>query len=99
MTLDIRFTKITAELTEDLEIQTGLILTGAQRRELNMKQHVTLKEAEIKPYLADIKEYLRNTESSERVWECYNVLSNNTYIIAIHLVSPFFRFDTADLNG
>lgn len=99
MTLDIRFTKIIAELTEDLEIQTGLVLTGAQKRELNIKQHVILKEDEINPYLADIKEYLRNTEPSERVWECYNVLSNNTYIIAIHLVSPFFRLDTADLNG
>jgi hypothetical protein len=99
MTIDIRFTKIIEETTEDLEMQAGFVLTGAQLRELKLKQHVLLKESEIKPYLKNIKEFLANTQPSERVWDCFNVLSNNAYIIAIHIESPYFYLDTADLNG
>ena len=99
MTLDIKFTEILAEITEDLELQAGLILNGAQLRELKTKQHVTLKESEIQPFINDIKEYLNNTQPSERVWDCYKVISNNTYIIAIHIEAPYITLDTADLNG
>ncbi|WP_125588149.1 hypothetical protein [Companilactobacillus jidongensis] len=99
MTLDIRFSKIIEEITEDLELQTGLVLNGAQLRELKIKQHVILNNSEVSPYFDDITEYLANTSPSERVWECYKVLSNNTYIIAVHVETPYIRLDTADLNG
>lgn len=99
MTLDIRFSKIIEEIAEDLELQAGLVLTGAQMRELKLKQHVVLKNSEIHSYLKEIREYLSNTEPSERIWECYNVISNNTYIIAVHIETPYIRLDTADFNG
>lgn len=98
MTLDIRFAEIITDITEDLEGQAGLVLTDAQLRKLKLKQHIVFQEHEIKPYLADITEFLRNTQASERTWECYKALSNQTYILTIHIETPFIKLDTADLN-
>lgn len=89
MTLNIRFNEIIEEIKEDLELQAGLVLSNAKLRSLKINQYVAFKESEIKPYLKDITEYLSLTAPSERVWECYKVLSNNTYVIAIHLESPY----------
>lgn len=99
MTLDIRFNEIIEEIKEDLELQAGLVLSSAKVRSLIIHRRIVFKKSEIKPYLNDITEYLSLTSPSERVWNCYKVLSNNTYIIAIHLESPYIYFSTDDLNG
>lgn len=99
MSLNIKFTEIIEEITEDLELQAGFVLKGYQLRELTLKQNTHIKEKDLKPYVKDIKEYLVNTKPSERVWDCYQELSSGNYIIAIHIVTPYINLDTSDLNG
>lgn len=89
MTLDIKFNKITDEIKEDLEIQAGFVLSNTQIKSLDLNHRIVFTESEINPYLKDITEFLTVTSPSERVWECSKVLSNNTYVIAIHLESPY----------
>lgn len=99
MILDIRFNEIIKEIKEELELQAGLVFDESQIKSLRINQQVVFKEIEIKPYLKDITEYLSITSPSERVWDCYKVLSDNTYIITIHLETPFISLDTFNLLG
>lgn len=98
MTLDIKFNKITDEIKEDLEIQAGFVLSDAQIKSLNLNHRVVFTESEIKPYLKDITEFLTVTSPSERVWNCYKILSDNTCVITIHLESPYIYFSATDIN-
>jgi len=98
MSLDIRYMEIMEEVTEDLELQAGLALTKDQKHSLEMKEKVIFTQSEIAPYLKDITEYLANTEPSERVWECYKIISNNTYIVAVNIDTPYIKLNAVDLN-
>jgi len=91
MTLQIRFNEIIEEITEDLELQSGLVLSESQIYNLKTDKYITFKESELKPYLNDITEYLNKTEPSERVWDCYKTLSDNTYIIFIKIENAYIK--------
>lgn len=97
MTLDIRFTEIVDEIKEDLELQSGLVLSETQSGLLKLNKHIVFKKSDIEPYIKDITEYLKNTSPSERVWECYQVISNDMYIIAINIENPYIRLNVVDL--
>lgn len=45
-----------------------------------------------------IKKYLADTEADDRVWKCYQILSSQRYMIAIHIETPYIDYDSADLT-
>lgn len=98
MTLDIKFNKIIEEIEEDLETQAGFVLSDTQIKSLSVNHRVVFTDSEIQPYLKDIIKFLAITSPSERVWDCYKILSDNTCVIAIHLESPYIYFSTIGLN-
>lgn len=99
MALSIRFAEIIEEIKEDLELQAGLVLDSKKVWELTINRQVFFTQEEIRPYLAKIKEYLVDTESDDRVWECYQVLSSEKYLLAIHIQTQFIDFDSTNLTA
>ena len=99
MALSIRYSEIIEEIKEDLELQAGCVLNAEQVWELTINRQVFFTENEIKPYLAKIKEYLVDTEPDDRVWDCYQVLSTQKYLIAIHIQTQFVDFDSMNLTA
>lgn len=93
MILKINLKEIVEELTEDLEMQAGLVLTEHQITLLNQQQFITFTAPEIKAYWEDINEYLSNTQANERIWDG-RITEDNKYRIFIQIETPYFKLSS-----
>lgn len=95
--INIRLTEIVEEIAEDLELQAGLVLTDQQRWALQVNHQIVFKSSEFKPYIQKVMDYLTDTDADDRVWDAYEVLSTQNYIIAFNLRSSYIDVNTLNL--
>lgn len=81
----IREQEMIEEIIEDLELQAGLKLSPLQVKTLQLTQHIFFTEEEFRNHLTEIIDYLRRTPADERLWTCYQDLSDNSFIIVVCL--------------
>lgn len=85
-----RYQEILDEITEDLELQAGIILTPDQLLTLHRTQQIRFAKADLEPYnIAGIKSYLHDTPAEARVWDCYQSMSDESFVIAIRLTTQY----------
>lgn len=85
-----RSEEIVEEVTEDLDLQAGIIVTPEQLLSLKRTKQIRFKKNELEPYnIAGIKLYLRDTPSDSRVWDCYQSLSDGSIIVAIKVATQY----------
>lgn len=81
----IREQETIEEIVEDLELQANLKLSPLQIKMLQFTQHVFFIEQELKDHIIGITDYLKNTPADERIWNCYQDLSDNSYVLIVCL--------------
>ena len=81
----IREQEMIEEIIEDLELQAGLKLSPLQIKMLQLTQHIFFTEQELKDHISGITDYLKNTPTDERIWNCYQDLSDNSYVLIVCL--------------
>ena len=71
--------EILEEVNEDLQLQANLLLTDSEQQALLNSGLLFLTAERIKPYIAKIRNYLRETSQEDRVWTMYKAtdISNN----------------------
>ena len=71
--------EIIEEVNEDLQLQANLLLTDSEQQALLNSGLLFLTAERIKPYIAKIRNYLRETSQEDRVWTMYKAtdISNN----------------------
>ena len=71
--------EIIEEVNEDLQLQANLLLTDSEQQALLNSGLLFLTAERIKPYIAKIRNYLRETSQEDRVWTVYKAtdISNN----------------------
>ena len=71
--------EIIEEVNEDLQLQASLLLTDSEQQALLNSGLLFLTAERIKPYIAKIRNYLRETSQEDRVWTMYKAtdISNN----------------------
>ncbi|MCT3199732.1 hypothetical protein EFO67_07605 [Limosilactobacillus reuteri] len=71
--------EIIEEVNEDLQLQANLLLTNSEQQALLNSGLLFLTAERIKPYIAKIRNYLRETLQEDRVWTMYKAtdISNN----------------------
>ena len=71
--------EIIEEVNEDLQLQASLLLTDSEQQALLNSGLLFLTAKRIKPYIAKIRNYLRETSQEDRVWTMYKAtdISNN----------------------
>jgi len=85
-----RFEEIVEEVTEDLELQAGIIITPKQLLSLQQTKQIRFKKDELEPYnIAGIKLYLKDTPTDSRVWDCFQSLSDDSLIVAIQAATQY----------
>lgn len=81
-----RYEEIIEEIVEDLELQARFKLTERQILTLHRTQQIRFKKGELDAdAVAGIESYLHDTLPEERVWDCYESLSDSSLVIAIRL--------------
>lgn len=81
-----RYDEIIEEISEDLELQSGVKLTEKQLLILRRTQQIRFKKGELDAdAVSGIESYLHDTLPEERVWDCYESLSDSSLVIAIRL--------------
>lgn len=80
------FQAILDEITEDLDTQAGIILTPTQLRQLQQTNQLSFKPEELAPYnIAGLKCFLQTTPARKRLWDCYQRLSDDYFIVTIQV--------------
>ena len=71
--------EILEEVNEDLQLQANLLLTDSEQQALLNSGLLFLTAERIKPCIAKIRNYLRETPQEDRVWTMYKAtdISNN----------------------
>ena len=71
--------EILEEVNEDLQLQANLLLTDSEQQALLNSGLLFFTAERIKPYIAKIRNYLRETSQEDRVWTMYKAtdISNN----------------------
>lgn len=71
--------EIIEEVDEDLQLQAGFKLTNEEQQALLNNGLLFLTTMRIKPYIAHIRNYLRQTDIEDCVWTIYKAtdISNN----------------------
>lgn len=71
--------EIIEEVNEDLQLQANLLLTDSEQQALLNSGLLFLTAERIKPYIAKIRNYLREAPQEDRVWTVYKAtdISNN----------------------
>lgn len=71
--------EILEEVNEDLQLQANFLLTDSEQQALLNSGLLFLTAERIKPYIAKIRNYLRETSCEDRVWTMYKAtdISNN----------------------
>ncbi|MCP0887541.1 hypothetical protein LB941_09370 [Ligilactobacillus sp. WILCCON 0076] len=81
----IREQEMIEEIIEDLKLQAGLSLSPLQIKSLQLSQHVFFSEQELKNHIEAITQYLKKTPVDERLWNCYQDLSDNSFVLVVCL--------------
>lgn len=83
--------EILDEVEEDLQLQSGLVLSKEERQCILETGMLFLPGDRIQPFLAGIRSFLQETDPGDRVWTIYNTRDVGTHEFGSYILFTLIK--------